>query len=257
MRGKIRVRAQPNRPYFPSEWPSSHPSDKITWATQTTNTLVYHQITLQTPHPMTEVSNQVEDGTLFFAMPAVRRVHINSYQLACVADAVSCAGVFPKLHGQHRSHYSGHVRAKRDHDEPDHGAATYHWRVRLSLTKVSFVSSYPSYPYAHLNVHYCAPRSPFPVFAISANLGTIAATAAPLVWMMGMTREPAITYTGASGTPQSRSPYWASQFNEPLDAVRPRSTLLVISAPLTPAPTRSSISSQTTRTRSPERQRWT
>lgn len=44
----------------------------MTWTTQVTNALVYHQFTLETPQPMTEVSNQIEDGTMFFAMPVVR-----------------------------------------------------------------------------------------------------------------------------------------------------------------------------------------
>lgn len=92
-----------------------------------------------------------------------------------------------------------------------------------SLSSLS--STCPSYlyhPYVHLDVHHHTPHSPYPVFAISVDLGTIAATTEPLVWTMGMTRDPAVTYTGASGAPQPRSPYWASQFNQPLDAVRIR-----------------------------------
>lgn len=61
--------------------------------------------------------------------------------------------------------------------------------------------------------------SPFPVFAISVDLGTIAATANPLVWSIGMTRDPVVAYTGANGS-QSRSAYWASEFTTALDAVR-------------------------------------
>ena len=60
---------------------------------------------------------------------------------------------------------------------------------------------------------------PFPVFAISADLGSITATDEPVVWALGMTRDPVVNYTGADGSPQPRSPYWASQFSDPLDAV--------------------------------------
>ncbi|KAJ3530917.1 hypothetical protein NM688_g7646 [Phlebia brevispora] len=55
-------------------------------------------------------------------------------------------------------------------------------------------------------------QTPFPVFAIATDLGTISATTDPVVWGVGLTRDPAIAYIGEDGTEQQRSPYWRSQF---------------------------------------------
>jgi hypothetical protein len=50
------------------------------------------------------------------------------------------------------------------------------------------------------------------VFAISRDLGTIQATQAPIVWAIGYTTDPAISYPNQSGTLlQQRSPYYKLQ----------------------------------------------
>jgi Domain of unknown function (DUF5127) len=53
----------------------------------------------------------------------------------------------------------------------------------------------------------------YPVFAISRDLGTVNATQAPVVWTLGYTTDPAINYTGQSGAPISRSPYYRIQYS--------------------------------------------
>ncbi|KAJ3525254.1 hypothetical protein NM688_g8429 [Phlebia brevispora] len=62
-------------------------------------------------------------------------------------------------------------------------------------------------------------QQPFPVFAIAADLGTISATTDPVVWGVGLTRDPAVAYIAGDGSEQQRSPYWRSQFDTPIDAV--------------------------------------
>jgi hypothetical protein len=51
------------------------------------------------------------------------------------------------------------------------------------------------------------------VFAISSDLGTIQATADPVVWAIGYTTDPATNYSDLSGAPPiSRSPYYKIQY---------------------------------------------
>ena len=59
---------------------------------------------------------------------------------------------------------------------------------------------------------------PMPVlYAISRDLGTIQATQAPIVWAIGYTTDPAISYPNpnqshADTLPQQRSPYYKLQY---------------------------------------------
>ena len=57
------------------------------------------------------------------------------------------------------------------------------------------------------------PITSYPVFALSSNFGTIQATQSPVVWMIGYTTDPAISYTDLSGGPPTqRSLYYKSQY---------------------------------------------
>lgn len=59
------------RCFFPSELLSGDRSQMMTWSTQATDAVLSYQMSLQNPQSMTEVADQIEDGTVFFAMPAV------------------------------------------------------------------------------------------------------------------------------------------------------------------------------------------
>ena len=60
----------------------------------------------------------------------------------------------------------------------------------------------------------------FTVFAFSCDLGSIQATGDPVVWAVGLTTDPAISYTALSGAaPQQRSLFYKTQY--------PDDTLLV------------------------------
>jgi Domain of unknown function (DUF5127) len=51
------------------------------------------------------------------------------------------------------------------------------------------------------------------VFAISRDIGTIQATQAPIVWAIGYTTDPAISYANQSdSSSQQRSPYYKSRY---------------------------------------------
>ena len=52
------------------------------------------------------------------------------------------------------------------------------------------------------------------LFAISRDLGTIRAMQDPIVWAIGYTTDPAISYTTQSGSSQQRSPYYKSQYTD-------------------------------------------
>ncbi|KAF8273701.1 hypothetical protein EI94DRAFT_1715629 [Lactarius quietus] len=65
--------------------------------------------------------------------------------------------------------------------------------------------------------------SNFVVFAISRNLDLIHATEDPVVWAVGLTTNPAISYTGVSGaSPQQRSLYYKNHYHDTDD------TLLIV-----------------------------
>ncbi|KAI0793187.1 hypothetical protein C8Q75DRAFT_749208 [Abortiporus biennis] len=53
--------------------------------------------------------------------------------------------------------------------------------------------------------------NPFPVFGLSIDLGTITQTASPVVWALGVVRNPSIQYTTPDNQVQNRSPYFASR----------------------------------------------
>ncbi|GBE81170.1 Glutaminase A [Sparassis crispa] len=53
----------------------------------------------------------------------------------------------------------------------------------------------------------------FPVFALSADLGTINSTSSPVVWAIGFVRDPSIEYTNSTGETELRSPYYRTQYD--------------------------------------------
>ena len=64
----------------------------------------------------------------------------------------------------------------------------------------------------------CAINDNFPVFAISRDLGTIQVTQNPVVWAIGYTTDPAISYTDLSDAPLVyRSPYYKTKYSNDSD----------------------------------------
>lgn len=95
---------------------------------------------------------------------------------------------------------------------------------QLPPSQVELKSKCPIIPPGKPRILTSIPHSAdFPSFAFSIDLGTISATKSPVVWALGLTRDPAVGYT-INGTIQNRSPYWASSFNDASDAVSAHST---------------------------------
>jgi hypothetical protein len=59
-----------------------------------------------------------------------------------------------------------------------------------------------------------------PVFGIAVDLGSIKATSSPVVWAIGLVRDPAIQYVDSLGRPQERSSYFWTQYPTVGAAVR-------------------------------------
>jgi len=58
---------------FVTEWNSGDRTQKILWAPTSNADVIFHSVTLQTQSKLTEVIDQAEWGTLYYAMIAVSR----------------------------------------------------------------------------------------------------------------------------------------------------------------------------------------
>jgi hypothetical protein len=56
---------------FVTEWISGDRTQKILWNTTFDSSAIFHNVTLQTPATYTEILDQAEWGTLYFATPGV------------------------------------------------------------------------------------------------------------------------------------------------------------------------------------------
>jgi hypothetical protein len=56
---------------FVTEWLSGNRAQKILWNTTNVSQGIFHNVTLQTPAMYTEILDQPEWGTLYFATPGV------------------------------------------------------------------------------------------------------------------------------------------------------------------------------------------
>ncbi|EMD37367.1 hypothetical protein CERSUDRAFT_114040 [Gelatoporia subvermispora B] len=58
-----------------------------------------------------------------------------------------------------------------------------------------------------------------PSFALSADLGSIMSTSAPVVWVLAYVRDPTIGYVTPDGDSQQRHPYFVTKYTSSIDAV--------------------------------------
>ena len=61
--------------------------------------------------------------------------------------------------------------------------------------------------------------SPYLSFALAFDLGNITSTKAPIVWSLGVVRNPVVSYLTGSGQVQPRAPYFLTKYNNVQDAV--------------------------------------
>lgn len=84
-------------------------------------------------------------------------------------------------------------------------------------------------PTFHLSRFSLTNRRPtHEALAIALDLGTIQSTSEPIVWAVGVVRDPVIQYTNASGQREERSAYYWANYTTIHDAVTNRFTFLVV-----------------------------
>ncbi|GJE94471.1 hypothetical protein PsYK624_106410 [Phanerochaete sordida] len=138
------------------EWVSGNRNDVMNWQTVPTDTILYHSVTLATPLAFSEITNQAEDTSTYFAS-------LLTQQMTWMADSdANCRGQFSS---QGKLTNSANQGPKKISDA-------------------------------------------FNVFAISMDLGEVTTTTDPVVWAVGMVRDPAVQAVTATGAQETRSPYW-------------------------------------------------
>jgi hypothetical protein len=81
---------------FVTEWMSGDRTQKILWNTTFDSFAIYHNVTLQTPVVYTEILDQPEWGTLYFATPSVSSMAIFSFFFPLMVYDVGNPCRFPK-----------------------------------------------------------------------------------------------------------------------------------------------------------------
>ncbi len=67
-----------------TEWSSGDRSQTLLWSSTSNADVIFHRATLQTPALFTEVMDQADWGTLYYAMKAVR----DNYQFTSLPEPV-------------------------------------------------------------------------------------------------------------------------------------------------------------------------
>lgn len=57
------------------------------------------------------------------------------------------------------------------------------------------------------------------MFSLALDLGNITSTSEPIVWSVGVVRNPVVSYTTGSGQSQTRVPYFLAEYSSVQDAV--------------------------------------
>lgn len=170
---------------FVTEWTSGDRTQKILWNTTFDTSVIYHNVTLQTPAIYTEILDQPEWGTLYFAAPSVSFMAIYL--------------VFPltsTMQGPHVSYQSGS------------GAD-----CRNNFTRTGYLNLQQD------KNHSISDR--FTVFALAYDLYISATpTQTPVIWAIGYTTDLAINYTEPSGAhPTPLSPYYKTRYPDDKEMV--------------------------------------
>ena len=164
-----------------AEWTSGNRGHLIKWSATNYSNVIYHSVKLQTQAVFDEISNQAEWGTLYYAMESVSDCHVSLCHINR-KFVVQGSGVTYKITSANdsRAFFVAH--------------GTLDNQVETLFRDIDNTS---------------------PVFAISRDLGSIQATQAPVVWTIGLTTDPAISYTDLSGAPTTeRSLYYKSQYSD-------------------------------------------
>ncbi|KAM5545433.1 hypothetical protein V8D89_000471 [Ganoderma adspersum] len=163
-----------------AEWESGDRSNPVvTWSNGSTANSMYHQIELQNPAAETEIANQAQDGTTYYAISTVSTIHI-----------IYVPG----------SHHS--ITSQMDFQSV----------TRDQFQNNGFLTNIGSTAFTTIS-------PTVPVFALAVDLGTISATDSPVTWSVGFVRDPSILYTTAAGATQKRRPYYVTQYSKIEDVI--------------------------------------
>lgn len=157
---------------------------------------------LQQPQPFVEIAEHAQDAIGVFAMKSVS----------------SLCNVFS---ASYMKHEQGNVKYQVGTDTV---VRTY--GTNLTGLQNSIDSTYSSHALdklvlfiTKLGTTQAFPNSPFDAYAITMDLGDILTTSQPVVWTIGILRDPSINLTTASGSIQLRSSYYWSNFSTIADVV--------------------------------------
>ena len=160
-----------------TEWNSGDRNQVIVWSATSNADVIFHSVRLQASAVFTEIIDQAEWGTLYYAMQTVSD---NNLSFSHSPFIVQGSNVTYKAAGAENSR----GLFARDGALDNQGDSNFR-----------------------------AISSNFEVFAISRDFGSIQATQTPAVWTVGYTTDPAVNYTDLSGAaPMPRSLYYKSQY---------------------------------------------
>ncbi|KAF8883867.1 hypothetical protein BD779DRAFT_1472365 [Infundibulicybe gibba] len=144
--------------------------------------LIYHQVRRESPSPMQEINNQAEDATVYYAMANVGSLDdVDPSNIAFLESQCDLADW--RLYVQESLHErSGRLLNTEDKD-------------------------------------FRAISDDWPIFAFSVDLGNITEISTPVVWALGVVRNPTIRYASGDGTTQLRSSFFWTQYSTIGDAI--------------------------------------
>jgi|SRR5712675_1139421 len=170
-----------------AEFASGNRGHLIKWSATNYSNIIYHGVKLQTQEVFSEINDQAEWGTLYYAMEKVSDCCMSICRINR-RSVIQGNGVTYKIAAGANS--------------------------RAFFVANGTLNNQVETPISVIN-------DSFPVFAISRDLGSIQATQAPVVWTIGLTTDPAISYTDLSGASATgRSPYYKSQYSDDGSLVR-------------------------------------
>lgn len=78
---EIVLRSQSRLLSFVTEWNSGDRNQVILWSATSNANVTFHSVRLQTPAVFTEIIDQAEWGTLYYAMQTVSDNHLSTFSL--------------------------------------------------------------------------------------------------------------------------------------------------------------------------------
>ncbi|KAL0952379.1 hypothetical protein HGRIS_006656 [Hohenbuehelia grisea] len=149
------------------QWVTGNDAAVVQWDTTQTANSLYHRMSLTTAQPLTELNEQTQDGTLYFASSL-------------------------------RTGLSWQTGADRD--------------MRGAFNSSGGLQDTQDTNFRNVGDH-------FPVLSFALDLGNISSSEDPVVWAVGMVRNPSVQYVDARLQTQNRTSYFWTRFSTIGDAI--------------------------------------